>query len=259
MLFIFITKKNTNQQLKLFFLFFLIVECKLILWQYISMTTIKIFSVQSDIESVQKTFASLGKKISKSALPQALSQIGSKAFTKSVKVASDFLGIPLKNLKHGSSGSSGSGKPMMTQRKATAKNLTHEIKVKSRWLHLSENYFKAKQNKGGVESIYHSNYYLNPQGSRLTYLNAFIGKAQNNDKKLVYLASKTKFKMVQGKRKMIKRPILKALWAFNPAREFITKGIADAIINEFAPQIKTRYENKLNQYMAKHQSKMKKM
>lgn len=222
------------------------------------MADIKLFSVQSDIESVQKTFALLGKNIAKSALPQAISQIGSKAFTKSVKVASAFLGVPRSNLLHGSIGKAGdASKPMMTQKKANAKSLSHEIKVKSRWLHLSEDYFKPKQNKGGVESIYHSNYNANPSGSRLTYRGAFIGKGKNSNKTLVYLASKTKFKMVQGKRKMIKRPILKALWAFNPAREFIAKGISDAILNEFAPQIKTRYEDKLNQYIARHQSKMK--
>lgn len=224
------------------------------------MVDIKIFSVQSDIESVQKTFASLGKNIAKSALPQAISQIGAKAFTKSVKVASNFLGVPRKNLLYGSAGQSGGqSKPMMSQKKANSKSLTHEIKVKSRWLHLSEDYFKPKQNKGGVESIYHSNYNANPSGSRMTYLKAFIGKGKNSGKPLVYLASRTKFKMVQGKRKMIKRPLLKALWAFNPAREFIAKGISDAILKEFAPQIKTRYEDKLNQYIARHQSKMKKM
>lgn len=223
------------------------------------MVDIKIFSVQSDIESVQKTFASLGKDIAKSALPQAISQIGAKAFTKSVKVASKFLGVPKQNLLYGSAGKSGeSSKPIMSQKKANSKSLTHEIKVKSRWLHLSEDYFKPKKNKGGVESIYHSNYNSNPSGSRLTYLGAFIGKAQNSGKKLVYKPT-GKFKMVQGKRKMIKRPILKALWAFNPAREFTAKGISDAILNEFAPQIKKRYEDKLNQYIARHQSKMKKI
>lgn len=223
------------------------------------MADIKIFSVQSDIESVQKSFALLGKKIANSALPQAISQIGSKAFTKSVREASKFLGIPRSNLLHGSSGKADASKPMMSQKKANPKSLSHEIKVKSRWLHLSESYFKPKQKTGGVESIYHSNYNSNPNGSRLTYLKAFIAKGKNSGKPLVYLASSTKFRMVQGKRKMIKRPSLKALWAFNPAREFIAKGIGDAILNEFAPQIKTRYEDKLNQYIARHKSKMKKM
>lgn len=224
------------------------------------MADIKIISIQSDIESVQRTFKELGLQITKSALPQSMNQIGSKAFTKSVQVTSRFLGVPPKNLRHGSAGKAGEqSKPMMTTKKAQSKNLSFEIKVKSRWLHLSETYFKPKKNKGGVESIYHSNYNANPSGSRLTYLGAFIGKGQFSDKPLAYLASKTKSKMVQGKRKMIKRPILKALWAFNPAREFITKGVGDAILNEFAPQIPKRYEDKLNQYIAKHQSKMKPM
>jgi hypothetical protein len=224
------------------------------------MADVKIFSIQSDIESVQKTFKELGLQITKTALPQSMNQIGSKAFTKSVQVTSRFLGVPAKNLRHGSAGKSGGdSKPMMTTKKAQSKNLTFEIKVKSRWLHLSETYFKPKQNKGGVESIYHSNFNSNPSGGRMTYLGAFMGKAKNNDKTLAYLPSKTKFKMVQGKRKMIKRSVLKALWAFNPAREFITKGVGDAILNEFAPQIAKRYKDKLNQYIAKHQSKMKPM
>jgi hypothetical protein len=224
------------------------------------MADVKIFSVQSDIESVQKTFASLGDNIKHKFLPFAINQVGSKAFTKSVREASKFLGVPKNNLLHGSEGKAGdSSKPIMTKKQSQSKNLSFEIKVKSRWLHISEKYFNPKQNKGGVESIYHSNYNSNPHGSRLTYLDAFLGKAQNNEKQLAYLASRTKFKMVQGKRKMIKRPILKALWAFNPAREFIAKGVGDAILNEFAPQIKQRYEDKLNQYIAKHRGKMNPM
>jgi hypothetical protein len=244
----------------MFFVSFCLFELLFYLCYNLNMADIKFISVQSDIASVQKSFKELGLQITKSALPQSLNQIGSKAFTKSVSVTSRFLGVPAKNLRHGSAGKAGGeSKPMMTTKKAQASNLRYEIKVKSRWLHLSEKYFKPKQNKGGVESIYHSNYNANPSGGRMTYLGAFIGKGKFSNKPLVYLASKTKFKMVQGKRKMIKRPILKALWAFNPAREFIAKGVGDAILNEFAPQIKKRYEDKLNQYIARHKSKMKKM
>lgn len=215
------------------------------------MTDIRLFSVQSDIESVQKTFEALGKNIAKSALPQAISQIGAKAFTKSVRMTSDTLGIPKRNLLHGSAGKAGeSSKPIMSQKKATVRSLTHEIKVKSRWLHISEDYFKPIQTKVGVKSTYYNN--------RYTHKGSWLGYGKNSGKRLAYLPT-GKFKMAQGKRKMIKRAILKALWAFNPAREFMKARLSEAILNEFAPQIKTRYEDKLNQYIARHQSRMKKL
>jgi hypothetical protein len=215
------------------------------------MADVKIFSIQSDIESVQKTFASLGNNVKHRFLPFAINQVGSKAFTKSVRMTTETLGVPKRNLLHGSSGTKGeSSKPIMTKKQSQAKNLSFEIKVKSRWLHISEGYFKPLQTKAGVKSTYYNR--------RYTHKGSWLGKGKNSGKVLAYLPT-GKTKMVQGKRKMIKRSVLKALWAFNPAREFMKARLSETILNEFAPQIKTRYEDKLNQYIAKHQSKMKPM
>jgi hypothetical protein len=215
------------------------------------MADVKIFSVQSDIESVQKTFASLGDNIKHKFLPFAINQVGSKAFTKSVRMTADIIGVPRKNLLHGSAGKAGdSSKPIMTKKQSKSKNLAFEIKVKSRWLHISEDYFNPIQTKAGVKSTYYN--------QRYTHKGSWLGKGKYSGKTLAYLPT-GKTKMVQGKRKMIKRSILKALWAFNPAREFMKARLSETILNEFAPQIKQRYEDKLNQYIAKHQGKMKPM
>lgn len=215
------------------------------------MADIKLFSIQSDIESVQKSFADLGDNVKHRFLPHAINQIGSKAFTKSIRTASKEFGVPRRNLLHGSIGKKGeSSKPMMRKKKAKSNNLSFEIKVKSRWLHVSESYFKPLQNKSGVKSTYY--------GKRYVHKGAFLAKGKNSGKTLAYIPT-GRFKSVQGKRKMVKRPILKALWAFNPAREFITKGIGGDMLTEFAPQIKDRYADKLNQYIAKQKLKMKTM
>jgi len=213
------------------------------------MADVRIFSIQSDIESVQKTFAQLGDNVKHRFLPFAINQVGSKAFNKSVRMTTETIGVPKRNLLHGSAGEKGdSSKPIMSTKKAQSKNLSFEIKVKSRWLHVSESYFKPLQTKAGVKSTYYN--------KRYTHKGSWLGKGKNSGKLLAYIATK-KTKMVQGKRKMIKRPILKALWAFNPANEFMKARLSEAILNEFAPQIKDRYETKLNQYIAKHHGKMK--
>jgi hypothetical protein len=220
------------------------------------MATVRFFSVQSDIESVNKFFQDIGDNVKRRALPQSLNQIGDKAFTQSVRTASGVLGIPQQNLRHGSAGKKGdSSKPMMTKKKGTVNALLYEIKVRSRWLHITETYFNPKQTKEGVESTYYGG--MNSLGGgRYLHKGSFLGRGKNSGKILAYVPT-GKFKMVQGKRKMIKRAKLKALWAFNPAREFMTKGVGSTILKEFAPQIAKRYEEKLNQYIKDHKLRMK--
>jgi hypothetical protein len=207
-----------------------------------------LFSVKSDVDSVRSIFFSLSNEIKDKMLPFAVNQVGNKAFTFSVRKMSAVTGIPQKNLRHGSAGLKEGSKPIMTKRAGSVSIPKFEVKVRSRWLHISESYFNPVQNKTGVSTKYYN--------ARRTFEHAFLAKGKNSQKKLAFLRTSQLTGEVGKRGKKLKKYKLKAVWAFNPAREFMKDRVADDIINTYAPMIPILYEKKLLQSISRRKMKL---
>lgn len=205
-------------------------------------------SVRADVKEISDMFFTLQQNMKDKFLKYSLNQVGAKAKTAIIRTFAKELSMPPGVVR----GIKARNRPMLTSKKSTDDNLSFEIGVNGLHLHISNYYFRPKEQKSGVSAAYY--------GRRHTFKGSFLGRGKQGETfgtgKMIAWKRTNQFKNVQvklkdGKTATYRRARLHALFAFNPVTEFEKARFSDEIIRVYSEQIPILFHRKLDQFMSR--------